>query len=243
MNLKEMNERLNLVEQEEVSERVLALAQFLETEPENIEDMQWEHYGLPTYKVLSGEHEGEEYAVSASEDETYDACKEEIESLIDDVGVMNSLNWDNMGGIEKYLDEEWFRQVWEEMNDTYARDIMYENGRFKEEMIERGLDPQDYGYNEEDDSFEDEEGAIEAFTNDMMYDLENSAEGLIKEFAFQLGNENIDYAIQHGATLDMDAVTNEVITVDGAGHILSRYDGKEHKEQVNGNTYFIYRQN
>ena len=77
------------------------------------------------------------------------------------------------------------------------------------------------------DSFEDEEGAIEAFTNDMMEDLEDSSYGLIGEFAAQLGDENIDYAIQHGATLDMDAVTNEVITIDGAGHILSGYDGKE----------------
>lgn len=31
--------------------------------------------------------------------------------------------------------------------------------------------------------------------------------------------------------------------MDGRGHIISRYDGEENEEQVNGTWYFIYRQN
>ena len=31
--------------------------------------------------------------------------------------------------------------------------------------------------------------------------------------------------------------------IDGRGHAISRYDGEENYEEVNGTTYYIYRQN
>ena len=236
MNIKKLTEELN------GDDVISALAQYLDTGVENIEEVDWDYYGLRQFRVKDGEYAEQEYAVATDSDEIFNACKEEIESLIDDIGVMDSLNWDNMGGIENFLEEDWFRQAWEEMNDNYVRDIIYEgNGRFKDELTERGFNPEDYGYNEEDDSFEDEEGAIEVFKDSMMKDLEDS--GLIEEFVAQLGKENLDYAVQHGAKLDIDKVTQEVMDVDGAGHILATYDGNENEEYYNDRWYYIYRLN
>lgn len=216
----------------------LALAQYLGIDAASISEMDRNYYGLASFSVDNGE----EYAVATDSDEVFEACKQEIEGLIDEVGVFQALNWDNMGGIENYLDEEYFREAWEELNDNYVSDIIYEgNGRFKDELIQRGFNPEDYGYNEEDDSFEDEEGAIEAFKDSMMKDLEESPYGLIGEFAAQLGDENINFAIECGANLDIDKVTEEVLRLDGAGHILSRYDGDEIEENYEGRTYYIYR--
>lgn len=40
-----------------------------------------------------------------------------------------------------------------------------------------------------------------------------------------------------------DEAWKEDARMDGRGHIISRYDGYEHEETVNGTTYYIYRQN
>jgi len=42
---------------------------------------------------------------------------------------------------------------------------------------------------------------------------------------------------------DIDSFIQEAISADGRGHFMSSYDGNENEEKVNGNTYFIYRQN
>ena len=42
---------------------------------------------------------------------------------------------------------------------------------------------------------------------------------------------------------DIDEFCEEAVRYDGRGHFLSRYDGHENDEFVNGNTYYIYRQN
>jgi hypothetical protein len=42
---------------------------------------------------------------------------------------------------------------------------------------------------------------------------------------------------------DEDRFVESAIRADGRGHFLSMYDGKENKEDVFGNTYYIYRVN
>ncbi len=41
---------------------------------------------------------------------------------------------------------------------------------------------------------------------------------------------------------DTHAIADEVIKLDGPGHVLSGYDGNEVTQDVNGKTYFLYRQ-
>lgn len=49
-------------------------------------------------------------------------------------------------------------------------------------------------------------------------------------------------AVQHGdTTLGLEEWADQVISVDGRGSILNRYDGDEGEEEVNGTWYFIYR--
>jgi len=42
---------------------------------------------------------------------------------------------------------------------------------------------------------------------------------------------------------DDEEFVDEAIAADGRGHFLNTYDGHEHEERVNGQTFYIYRMN
>lgn len=175
-----------------------------------------EQYGLPCYTV-GKEDWPPEYIVAQNDEEVFNACKEEIEGLIDDAGIMESLNWDNMGGIEKYLSNpDYFEEALRESYENYVQDIANEEGRLQEEMNEAGVT------------------TPEEYVDYLMNQIDDYAE----EFIFQFGKESLTAALKEGyVSLDMDAVTEAVIDTDGAGHILSGYDGKE-IELADGSTAY-----
>jgi hypothetical protein len=192
---------------------------------EDAELTEWTTYGLPTYK--SGD---EEYAVASNEQEVYNAVVEEVESILDDAGY-DSFNWNNMGGIENFVNTDWFEDARQESNEFYARDIAEsEPERFKEEAKE-------YGITVGEDI---DEGAIDAFAEKMK---ENQEKNPVEWFVNNFGKEAIrDLIKEDKITFDTHAIADEVINLDGAGHVLSIYDGNEVEQQVNGKTYFLYRQ-
>lgn len=186
---------------------------------------EWTTYGLPTYK--SGD---EEYAVASDEKEVYNAVVEEVESILDDVGY-DAFNWGNMGGIENFVNNDWFEDARKESNESYARDIAEsEPERFKEEAKE-------YGITVGEDIDKD---AIYAFAEKMK---ENQEENPVEWFINNFGKDAIkDLIKEKKIKFDTHAIADEVINLDGAGHVLSLYDGNEVEQQVNGKTYFLYRQ-
>ena len=175
-----------------------------------------EQYGLPCYAV-GKEDWPPEYIVAQNDEEVFNACKEEIEGLIDDAGIMESLNWNNMGGIEKYLSNpDYFEEALRESYESYVEDIANEEGRLQEEMNEAGVK------------------TPEEYVDYLMNQIDDYAE----EFEFQFGKESMTVALKEGwVSLDMDAVTEAVINTDGAGHILSGYDGEE-IELADGSTAY-----
>ena len=52
---------------------------------------------------------------------------------------------------------------------------------------------------------------------------------------------NLAKAIE--STCGLPAFIEEAVSADGYGHFLSRYDGEENEEEINGITYYIYRNN
>lgn len=185
----------------------------------------YDYYGLPTY--TSGD---KEYSVASDENEVYRAVVAEVESLLDEIGY-DAFSWDNMGGIEKYVDTNWFDEARDESNISYARDIAEsEPERFKEEASEYGIT---VGEEVTDD-------IIDAFAEKMK---ENQEDNSVEWFINNFGKEAIKDLMKDGRiTFDTHAIADEVINLDGPGHVLSGYDGKEVEQQVNGKTYFLYRQ-
>lgn len=204
-----LQEELN----ESDDELAMALADYLGITPEEVGEENWDYYGLGTYAIGDAE-----YAITSSEDEADEAAKKEVVELIDELGV-EALNWDNMGGLENFVDMDWAEAVVRESTESYANDIESEpasddtyESRLAEEMAEAGVDSK------------------EEFVDYLVREAGNPAEYLKDNFEDFLKDR-----------IDADKAAEEVLDTDGRGHLLSRYDGKEITHEFNGTTYYIYR--
>ena len=190
-------------------------------------------YGLKTYEA-----ENEEWAVTDNYKEVEAAVKEDIKDLLDDLGV-DALMWDNMGGIENYLDSKWFEEARQESNESYAEDILSsEPERFIEEAKELKLDTDYAGY-ELNDPEGDHSAAISDFAEAMK---EQQEENPIEWYINNFGKDSIKDLIKAGhISFDIDAIVKEVMELDGPGHVISVYDGKMIEKDHNGKTYYLFR--
>ena len=199
---------------EDYADEVLALANYLGVEPSEVQEESYDYYGLPYYTV-----DGEDYAITSSEDDADEAAKKEVIELIDELGV-EALNWDNMGGLENFVDMNWAEDVVRESMEFYANDIEDEEAsdagyesRLAEEMAEAGVDSK------------------EEFVDYLVKNAGNPAEYIKDNFGEDFLQDRID----------ADKAAEEVLDTDGRGHLLSRYDGKEITHEFDGTTYYIYR--
>lgn len=190
-------------------------------------------YGLKTYEA-----ENEEWAVTDNYKEVEAAVKEDIKNLLDDLGV-EALMWDNMGGIENYLDPKWFEEARQESNESYAEDILSsEPERFIEEAKELKLDTDYAGY-ELNDPEGDHSAAISDFAVAMK---EQQEENPIEWYINDFGKDSINDLIKAGyISFDIDAIVEKVMELDGPGHVISDYDGKMVEKDHNGKTYYLFR--
>ena len=190
-------------------------------------------YGLKTYEA-----ENEEWAVTDNYKEVEAAVKEDIKDLLDDLGV-DALMWDNMGGIENYLDPKWFEEARQESNESYAEDILSsEPERFIEEAKELKLDTGYAGY-ELNDPEGDHSAAISDFAKAMK---EQQEENPIEWYINNIGKDSIKDLIKAGhISFDIDAIVEKVMELDGPGHVISVYDGKMVEKDHNGKTYYLFR--
>lgn len=190
-------------------------------------------YGLKTYEA-----ESEEWAVTDNYKEVEAAVKEDIKNLLDDLGV-DALMWDNMGGIENYLDPKWFEEARQESNESYAEDILSsEPKRFIEEAKELKLDIDYAGY-ELNDPEGDHSAAISDFAEAMK---EQQEENPIEWYINNIGKDSIKDLVKAGhISFDIDAIVEKIMELDGPGHVISVYDGKMVEKDHNGKTYYLFR--
>jgi hypothetical protein len=203
-----------------VDPRVQALASFLSISPEDV--------------VGSGnnqfEADGGGYLVLL-DDESTRATEEHILSLIDEMGIGVFNPEFAMSYIDTDKVEEYFRQVYDEWNYSYADDIASESAsgefenRLEEEMAERGVSSRD------------------DFVAQMTQDQIDEGRGGLDHFRSSMGDEEADRLIVEEGLVDIDKLIDAAIGLDGRGHFLASYDMDESAMKVNGETYFIYRTN
>lgn len=224
----------NLLDEDFETDNVGALADYLEVDPEEIMTRNYDHYGLP---ILT--YGDEEYAVTDNYEDAEKAAKEDVINLIDELGY-DALNWGAMGGIENYVDTDWFETARQEDNEFYAQDIHdSEFDRFVDELKNYGLDANDPKY-ELDNPDGDHSVAIEDFASAME---ENQEDNPVEWYIDNFGKEDFNNIVKRMNLLQEEDAAEEVISTDGVGHILSGYDGKEIEHEYNNQTYYIYRLN
>ena len=158
----------------------------------------------------------EEYYCYADYSDAEEASNEGIKDLFDDIGY-DGINFDNIGGIEQFLDVDWFKDAQREDAEFYVNDIKdSEPERYKEEFGD--LDVED---------------AIEQCLSDMGDDP-------IEWFKFNFGKTEFNNAIKQHGLIDDDALAAACTEADGPANELASYDGKEIELPCG---YYCYRSN
>lgn len=231
------NEELKEALREDDMLKAKALADYL---GENVEDV--DNTGINLYTI-----NGDEYFV-VTEEEAEEEAGEQIEQIFDDLGLEAFTE-----SFRDYIINNCVNTgpVYDWMLDSYrgyVDDIESENdytygNRLIEELYDNGL--------LEDEDFEvDEDGEILYDTLKDEVNLEDKKE----EYAQYLADTNDPMSWLHeiysdselgqvlvdNNLIDMDAVIEECIRLDGIAHFLAYYDGKEHDL---GNGLYAYQTN
>ena len=197
-------------------DRVNALASYLEVNPSTITDGYTEN--------LFETEDGEEYFV-VTEDEGRELAREDIESIIDDIGL-DAFTPAFQDWITMYaVDDDWFEDACRESYTNYAYDIQDEEDdeygtRLAAECIENGL------ISEED--FEDGQYIGDEDLVDLLSEhLVNQVDDYVEWYRDDFGNDDLTYVVNHYNLLDMEKIVDECIEQDGIAHFVASYDGDE----------------
>ena len=221
-------------------DKIEALAQFLGLDEEEKEDIEVDDETL-TY-------DGEEYLV-LTDSEADDWFERYEKDLWDDIGIQSFSESFQDWIINNALDKSWFEDAMDESNRFYCEDIADErsrefDNRLVEECYERGLI-------DDDDFEEDEDGDVDheqcKKDNDdlielMVEDMNNDYDDPVEWYKDNFGEEDLSKVAIEKNLVDLDEVIEEVKSLDGRG-CLAGWDGEENSEKVNGEWFYIYRQN
>jgi hypothetical protein len=209
-----------LKESVEQQDRILALAKYLEVEPQDITNIYDNCYETPRGEYLV-----------VTEDEANELAIQDIKNLYDDIGLDSFTPDFRDWIIENALDQEWFRDVVVEGYESYVKDIDYEDGRLEDELLDAGIITQEdvkNGYDKED-----------AMSKYVDY-LVGSVDDAVTYCGDNYGWDWVSGAATEHNLIDLDVVCEQAIQLDGIANFLGRYDGKEH--QLEGDL-FAYRTN
>ena len=191
----------------------------------------------------------EKWWVFDDEDSARDAAIEDNKNLIDDIGI-TGIDFGYLGGIENYVDTEWFEDAYRESEENYCWDILDEgdniyDNRLVAECYEEGLiDDDDF---EEDENGEpdyaqcivSDDELVERYTDLLM----NRIVDYVDEFKSEFGEQEFNDVVIEKGLVDIDKLCEDIVDTDGIANTLSSYDGEEVTYDFDGNTYYMYRCN
>lgn len=221
-------------------ERIAALAKYLNVKPEEIAQSTWDYFGIPCFEINAkdNEHDGEEWLV-ADEDEAYEAAKEDIKNLFDDIGMDSFTPWMRDWICENALEQDWFEEAHREDCNTLAseyRDEDSDDDRFENRLVEEAfqvsiITEEDFSENDAGSwKYDGDMDQLEEEYADYLFDEE---EDHIQWFVDHFGEHELSELVArkertgYGPDIDMDAVADKCIDEDGVAHFISHWDGKE----------------
>lgn len=196
---------------EEVQKMVKELAEYTEND---VADANIEDYAPGNgICVTFGD---EEYYCYADKDDAEAAAKEGVKDFLEMEGIAG-IRFENIGGIEQFLDVDWFKDAQREDAEFYVSDIKEsEPERYKEEFGDI-----------------DEEDAVEKCLADWGDDY-------IQWFKDNFGEKEFETAIKENGLVDYDALAEAIVDYDGPAMELASYDNNEILLDCD---YYCYRHN
>lgn len=215
--------------QEDIKNDTISANDALKDEPEEVQVMVRElaketgnNYGdaaIESYAPGNGvcvTFGNEEYYCYADYNDAEEASNEGVKGLLEEEGV-SFIRFENLGGIEQFLDVDWFKDAQREDAEFYVSDIKEsEPERYKEEFGDI-----------------DEEDAVEKC-------LEDWGDDYIQWFKDNFGEKEFDTAVKENNLVDLDALAEAITDADGPANELASYDGEEIELPCG---YYCYRHN
>ena len=200
-------------ESDEIKTMVRELADYTGNDYSDAEVEYNEGPGELAVKVTFGNKEYycyEDY--SDAEQAAQDDCKE----LFDDIGF-EGIRFENIGGIEQFVDTGWFEDAKKEDAEAYVSDIHESDPeRYKEE----------FGDVDEDEAVEI---CLEDYENDD-----------IQWFIDNFGKKEFTNVVKEYNLIDLNKLAEAIVDADGPANSLARYDGDEISLDCG---YYCYRTN
>ena len=160
----------------------------------------------------------EEYYCYESYDDAEEAAKQDCKELFDDVGT-EGIRFENIGGIENFVDTGWFEDARKESAESYVYDIHdSEPERYEDEFGDMDVDD-----------------AVEKYLDDDGY--ENDP---VQWYIDNFGKRELDEIIKKHNLIDEDKLAEAIVDADGPANSLARYDGDEISLDCG---YYCYRTN
>jgi hypothetical protein len=277
-NLRE-NDSWNVENKKDISERTEALYKHLlskneirKTEINGQEVDEDKYYIYPlNYNTKGkmfewlGEEDFESEWMVYEEDELYEAAKDYVKNLIDELGMNAFREWVYENNLDKVAVKQYYYEYFEylvrESPEDYnvTKDFSSEQEKFLE-VFRKKLSNLYVKLNQS--TTEEEKNTIQETidnTNDLIEDIEENPEGDYNEDSIEktidnIAEDNIDNFINHVKDigydtdfilnyLDIDGITEDVIQSDGYGHLLNGYDGRQDEYKINETWYSVMRNN
>lgn len=142
--------------------------------------------------------------------------------IIEDCGLTENLIFE--AELKGWIDEEYFKEYWEELHYSMAYD----------EGIYNIMDSDEVELYESGELLEDD--IRDNYYNSLQDSIQNN---WIDEFKFQFGDDLFNDIVIKENLIDIDALAKWCVDMDGVVHTLATYDGEE--EEFNG--FYFFRTN
>ena len=201
-------------ESDEIKTMVRELAEYTGNDYSEAEVEYNEGPGQLAVQVTFG---NEEYYCYESYDEAEEAAQEDCKELFDDVGI-EGIRFENIGGIEQFVDTGWFEDAKKEDAEYYVSDI-------------HESDPERY---QEEFGDVDEDEAVEKYLEDY-YDGDD-----VQWYIDNFGKKQFTEIVKQNNLIDLNKLAEAIVDADGPANSLARYDGDEISLDCG---YYCYRTN
>jgi hypothetical protein len=264
----------NIENNDEVSNQTQALFNHLVSEEivkegedkYNIYKENYQHYGKGGSYTWLGEDEFKSEWVVYNNDDIHNAAKENLENLVDELGIdaFRLWVWENHiddDAARRYLYDDYEYLVREEPEDynvpktlTDEQEKTINVFRQKISNLQKKLTDTSLSQDDKDNINRQIEGA-----KNIIEDIEENPEGDYDEDEIEsaidsLVDDNVDNILdilkERGFDdqalidfVDIDGAIEYVIRSDGYGQILNGYDGKDDEFKINGTWYHVMRHN
>lgn len=201
-------------ESDEIKTMVRELADYTGNDYSDAEVEYNEGPGELAVKVTFG---NEEYYCYEDYSDAEQAAQDDCKELFDDVGI-EGIRFENIGGIEQFVDTDWFEDAQKEDAEYYVSDI-------------HESDPERY---QEEFGDVDEDEAVEKYLENY-YD--NDA---VQWYIDNFGEKEFAEIVKKNNLIDINELAEAIVDADGPANSLARYDGDEISLDCG---YYCYRTN